>query len=507
MTADGINEIISRGEGIEIEFKEAFFELPKTTFETVCAFLNRRGGHLLFGVSDAGKVVGVLEDAAPKMITELVNAANNPTKLSPPFYLAPQVMVVDGRTLIYCYVPQSSQVHRTAGKIFDRNASDGDVDVTANSHAVTQLYLRKQQAYTENRIYPYADLADFRPDLLKRVRIMAANQRPGHPWATLSDEALFQSAGLRLKDAATGAEGYSLAAVLLLGKDEAILSALPHHKTDALVRVHNLDRYDDRDDIRTNLIDSFDRLMAFVAKHLPDPFYLLGTQRISLRDRIFREVAANLLMHREFANAYPAKLIIEGSSVRTENWNRPHGHGLLQPDRFTPFPKNPVIARFFKEIGLADELGSGLRNAFRFVPEYSGGGKPLFEEEDVFRCTVPLPASAFGKGNNQDDDDTVKAVRDTVNNTVNGGVNDGVIGGVSDGVKKGLVNVMEAITKTPGLNAAAIAAATGTTQRTAERYLQTLKALNAIEFKGPPKTGGYFSTEDFEKRLADLPAK
>lgn len=43
-------------------------------------------------------------------------------------------------------------------------------------------------------------------------------------------------------------------------------------------------------------------------------------------------------------NAFPAKLIIEPGWVRTENSNKPHGFGTLNPRTFTPFPKNPVIA-------------------------------------------------------------------------------------------------------------------------------------------------------------------
>ena len=35
-----------------------------------------------------------------------------------------------------------------------------------------------------------------------------------------------------------------------------------------IFRVKNLDRYDDRDDIRTNLIESYERLIAFIEKHL-----------------------------------------------------------------------------------------------------------------------------------------------------------------------------------------------------------------------------------------------
>ena len=56
-------------------------------------------------------------------------------------------------------------------------------------------------------------------------------------------------------------------------------------------------------------------LSQFVQKHLPDPFYLESDQRISLRDKIFREVIANLLVHREYTSAYPARFIIEPERV------------------------------------------------------------------------------------------------------------------------------------------------------------------------------------------------
>ena len=42
--------------------------------------------------------------------------------------------------------------------------------------------------------------------------------------------------------------------------------------------------------------------MIFVRKHLPDPFYLEGIERISIRDAIFREVASNILIHHEYTN-------------------------------------------------------------------------------------------------------------------------------------------------------------------------------------------------------------
>ena len=54
-----------------------------------------------------------------------------------------------------------------------------------------------------------------------------------------------------------------------------------------------------------------------------------------------------------------------------------------------PNPKNPIIAAFFRNIGYADQLGSGVRNLFKYSKYYSGQN-PEFVEGDVFRIIVPL---------------------------------------------------------------------------------------------------------------------
>jgi len=140
-----------------------------------------------------------------------------------------------------------------------------------------------------------------------------------------------------------------LGGILLFDKDETIGNVLPYHKTDAILRKYNLDRYDDRDDIRTNLMESYDRLMNFIIKHLPDPFYIEGDSRISVRNKVFREAISNILIHREYFNAFPAKMIIEKNRVLFENANRAHSHGLMTLDTFTPFPKNPNFTNLFRQ--------------------------------------------------------------------------------------------------------------------------------------------------------------
>lgn len=143
----------------------------------------------------------------------------------------------------------------------------------------------------------------------------------------------------------------------------------------------------------TNLIESYDRLMEFGKKHLNDVFPLDGIQRVSARDKILREIISNLLMHRDFSGGYIPKLVIERDKITTENTNLAHGHGNLNLKTFRPFAKNPPIAKVFQEIGLVDELGSGMRNSYKYMKMYSGG-EPSFAEADVFTTVIPLSEAA-----------------------------------------------------------------------------------------------------------------
>ena len=205
----------------------------------------------------------------------------------------------------------------------------------------------------------------------------------------MNDMELLRSASLYEKDLQTGKVGINLAGILLFGKDEVIVSALSYYRTDAILRVKDIDRYDDRDDIKTNLLESYERLVSFIAKHLNDKFYLENNQRINVRDIIARELCVNLLIHREYSNPLPARLIITKDAIITENANKPKNIGYIDLYNYTPYPKNPKLANFFKEIGLADELGSGIKKITKYNKIYTGG-IPSFKDDDVFKVIVPL---------------------------------------------------------------------------------------------------------------------
>lgn len=82
--------------------------------------------------------------------------------------------------------------------------------------------------------------------IVEKVRTMIFNKNPRHEWLKMSNKDFMVSAGLYEAD----------------------------FVTDALCRKENLDRYDDRLIVKTNLISSYELLMDFIAKHTLDKFCL-----------------------------------------------------------------------------------------------------------------------------------------------------------------------------------------------------------------------------------------
>ena len=455
-----IRKLLEQGEGISVEFKKSTNQLPDNYFETVCAFLNRNGGSILLGVSDTKIVEGVNPDLAVILLKNIANLSNNPQKLFPAFLIEPEIISYNGKMLIHAFIPISSQVHRCNGKVFDRSA-DGDFEIKTDAQ-IKNLYTRKNLLYSENTIYPFLIESDFVPEIVERVRKIIRINHVNHPWNDLSNEEFYRSAGLFRKDISTGMEGFTMTALLMFGKDETIQSAIPHFKIDALLRNVNVDRYDDRENIRCNLIDAYDRLMNFVAKHLPDKFYLEGDQRISLRDKIFRELVANMLIHREYTNAFPSTFTIYNDYVETKNANKPHVYGILLPNTFQSFPKNPNIAQLFTQMGRSEELGTGIRNVYKYSRAYSGSDKIVFSEEDIFISKVPLNNMALE----------------------NGGLN----GGLNGGQEK----VFQLIQDNEGIKVKEISIRLNIPIDTIDKHIKVLINRNLIEHRGSRKTGGYY---------------
>ncbi len=68
-----------------------------------------------------------------------------------------------------------------------------------------------------------------------------------------------------------------------------------------------------------------------------------------------------------------------------------YGFGVINLADFVPFPKNPIISSFFRQIQYAEELGSGFKKIAKYAKVYFGT-EPVIQEKDIFRFEVPFGA-------------------------------------------------------------------------------------------------------------------
>lgn len=469
MTSEQIENLLKEGESVAVEFKRCGNGIGSDTYETVCSFANRFGGDILCGVLDDGTVEGLSEKSLQPMIKNFVSMISNPSVMNPTMYIAPEIIKFKGKNLIRIHVPVSAEVHTFKKTIYDR-INDSDVKLTSTGK-IASLYIRKQQIFTEQKVYKYVKLEDLRTDIISLCRQRAVNKRSDHPWKNLSDMELLKSAKLYSENYETGEKGFNLAAVLLLGKDEVIGSICPAYKTDALLRKINLDRYDDREIIQTNLVESYDLLIEFGRKHLDDKFFMEGTQTVSLRDKIVREMISNILMHREFTSPFVAKFVIESDKMYTENACRALKQEKLTPENFIPVSKNPIIASFFTNIGNADELGSGTRNLFKYTKLYSGKN-PEMLEDDIFKTIVPLDEkysfdAQLGNQKSENQNQEEKEIY------------------LSENQKK----ILEEMKSNPSTTAKILSQKVGISQRKIQENIRFLKENGLVERTGSNKSG------------------
>ena len=96
-----ISELIRKGECETIEFKKSLAE-SREIGETVCAFLNKRGGVILIGVDDDGNVVGVR--VRHGTLENLSNFIRETIRPKPIFSI--EVYAVENKVIIFIEIPE-----------------------------------------------------------------------------------------------------------------------------------------------------------------------------------------------------------------------------------------------------------------------------------------------------------------------------------------------------------------------------------------------------------------
>ncbi|MDR1644717.1 MAG: putative DNA binding domain-containing protein [Tannerellaceae bacterium] len=375
-----LKQIINKGESPFVDFSKCTTELIDSVFQSICSFLNKEGGSLIVGVHDYGEIVGVSELFVDSMLKKFANAMEE--DFSPSLDLAPEVIEINQRKLLYVAIPKSKEVCRYKNKVYDRIGREV-CDITYNYNLVGSVFLRKNNESSENIVCPFLRMSELDEMAFRTMRKHLADSNPAHPWLSLTNEEFLHMNGFWGKDPVSKKEGFVLATVLLFGKEETIQNYNPvTYRTDAIYRNIRYDefsspaldypesRYDDRDIIFSNLIDSYLRLMKFVQRNLPKRVLNKGGLSVNIREKLFREIVTNLLIHREYTHKYPCRLLVFSDKLITENGMRTFPETKKTFDSFDVQRINPLITKVFQEMGWIEKPGSGKQNIFKYAPFY-----------------------------------------------------------------------------------------------------------------------------------------
>ncbi|MCG2760114.1 MAG: HTH domain-containing protein, partial [Candidatus Delongbacteria bacterium] len=420
-------------------------------------------------------IIGIEDSRVDRLMNDIVTMSNNPDILDPPYILDPQKHEIDGKHIIYINVSESSQVHKFKGIVYDRS-SDGDFKIK-EPQRIAAISNRKSGFYSETRVVQRISKKDFDRSTFEKVRNRLRYLKRDHPWAGLSDTDLLIRSGLARKDENTDRIEYFAAAVLLFGTELGIQSIIPQFKIDAVVKINDTDRFDDRKDFRINLIEAYSEIMTFIEKYLPDPFYFEDGQRVSLRNKIFREAVVNLIVHREYFSPFPARIVITKQCVEFTNPCNPSHIGKIDTGNYLTHQKNPLISKFFLQLSWVEEVGTGIYNITKYMPYYTKGAKAEFIEDAIFKTIIPF---RFATDSEYEKTEIVHEPE--------------IFNEESAKTTEEVRRVREYISKNYGCKSNNISEDMGIPLRSVGRYTQILRLSGVIKFVGSRRNGGYMRT-------------
>lgn len=389
MTFDELKELAKAGESESLEFKETTGQL-KRAFETVCAFLNHKGGIVIIGINNKGNIIGqeVTDNTQQEIVREM-------TKLDPQPYPSLEVeyiTVSEHKKVILLKVTSGEQVPY----FYDGRAWQRDQTVTRRMAPQRQELLslkRNQQNFSWERLFaPKYTIHDLDEDLIISL-VHKAVEEKRLPGAALRQEVPQLLESLHLSEDGK----IRNAAVVLFGKrmsGDFLQCQLKLARFKGLTR----QEFIDSDVVSSNFFDMLEKGGLFVKRHLPVAAKIVPGQfeRIEIPLIPFnavREALINALCHRDYS--------IYGGSVSLAIYDdrmEISSHGSLLPHvtlekiraGFSK-PRNPLMADVLYRCNFIERWGRGIQEILQAC-QAAGDPEPDFMTDDVeFRIIFRYP--------------------------------------------------------------------------------------------------------------------
>ena len=383
MILDQIIALTASGESETLEFKRTTGTRREAT-RIVCAMLNHRGGHVLFGVTPEGKVAG--QQVSERTIEELSEELRRIEPQALPGIERVRVNS-DREVLVVGVAAGPTRPYMYHGKAYRRV---GNTTVAMSAHEYQRMLMERVHAEQRWETQPAEgwSVDDLNAAQIRRTVAEAVRLEQLEEPLSRDPTDLLRGLGL-LRD------GVLLrAAAVLFGNTERLMFEMPQCLL-RVARFRGIDKMDFLDNRQFN--GNAFSLLASAERFLRDSIPVAGRFEPDRFERIdeplypplaTREALANALCHRDYS--------IGGGSIgvaiyadRLEITSSGSLHfGLTPENLFVPHesrPWNPLIARTFHRRGIIEEWGTG---TLKMVDWVTSAGLPIPEIEDVNDCVT-----------------------------------------------------------------------------------------------------------------------
>lgn len=337
-----VQRLITEGESEVLEFKATF---GKDVIETLCAFANHRGGTVLIGVADDGKIIGAScgEESMQIWVNEIKQ--NTTPSIIPDIEMTP----INGKNVVIVRVsefPIKPVAYRD--RYFKRVAnSNHRLSLTEIANLHLQSLQLSWDSYPEERATVNDISLGKMEAFLRRVKEGGRFRGEGD-WQVVLEKLGY------LKNRVP-----THAAMLLFGtNDPPYALHIGRFKTASMI-------IDDRM-IRGTLFDVVEDAMKFILSHIKVAFEITGEiQRREIFEyppAALRELLLNAVVHRDYTSPTDIQIKIFDNAITFFNPGRLYGDltiEKLKTDSYQSRTRNKLIAEAFYLTRDIEKYGSG----------------------------------------------------------------------------------------------------------------------------------------------------
>ena len=387
--ADAVFNADQLREDIDLEAKRAAGRdgkggLPVDVWETYSAFANTDGGIILLGVSEVDGQLSASGISEPdRVIQDLWSILNNPQKVSCNLLDANSVRRYSAggdRWVIEITVPRADRKQRPL--FINGNPLTGTYkrqqagDFRCTAEEVRRMLAEQTEDERDRRVLDGFGFDDLDPEALKAYRNRLAALKPDHPYNSADNIDFLAKVGAwrrqRTGDAAGTAaaepEGLTLAGLLMFGRHEPLLEAIPHYFVDYREvpiggsKTQWTDRLVPDGTWSGCLFDFYRLVIPRLFRDLKVPFRLSGAEREDETPvhKALREALVNAIIHADYAVPGAILVVKAPDSFAFRNPGRMRvpireafagGHSDC---------RNRSLQKMFSLIGLGEQAGSGI---------------------------------------------------------------------------------------------------------------------------------------------------